>query len=162
MKSFKSLRQTIRESAFPSAFDAVGTRGRIGPQDGDNSLDFNQNLSDLSRQSIARINTYLGALAAKPYINPAEALKQAQGRLQMIGLNFDIPRDFCSTMEEDTSAGILPLVRFGGTLRADGSTYGYTNDDGISPMLGHGLALKVETQKLPSGLVQVAAMVVPN
>jgi len=162
MKSFKELRHTIRESAYPAAFDAVGTRGRVGPQDSDNSLDFNQNLSDLSRQSIARINTYLGALAAKPYINPAEALKQAQGRLQMIGLNFDISRDFCSTMEEDTSAGILPLVRFGGALGADGSVYGYTKDDGISPMLGHGLALRVETQRLPSGLVQVAAMIVPN
>jgi hypothetical protein len=98
----------------------------------------------------------------QPYINPAEALKQAQGRLQMIGLNFDISRDFCSTMEEDTSAGILPLVRFGGALGADGSVYGYTKDDGISPMLGHGLALRVETQRLPSGLVQVAAMIVPN
>lgn len=161
MKSFKQLRQTIRESSYPSAFDAVGTKGRVGPMDSDNSLDFGKNLSDLSRQSIARINTYLGALSAKPYINPAEALKQAQGRLQMIGLNFDIPRDFCSTMEEDT-AGTLPLTRFGGTLRSDGSTYGYFHDDGITPMLGHGLALRVETQKLSSGLVQVQAMIVPN
>ena len=29
-------------------------------------------------------------------------------------------------------------------------------------MLGHGLALRVETQKLPNGLVQVQAMIVPN
>lgn len=162
MKSFKELRQTISESSYQSAFDAVGTRGRVGPQDSDNSLDFNQNLSDLSRQSIARINTYLGALGAKPYINPAEALKQAQGRLQMIGLNFDIPKDFSATMEETETSNILPLVRFGGVLGADGSVYGYTKDDGIAPMLGHGLGLRVETQKLTNGLVQVQAMVVAN
>jgi len=162
MKSFKQLRKTITESHGNSAFDAIGTRGRVGPQDSDNSLDFGQNLSDLSRQSIARINTYLGALGAKPYINPMEALKQAQGRLQMIGLDFQIPKTFCTTVEESETNATFPLTRFGGTLRSDGSTYGYTMDDGITPVLGHGLVMQVETQRLTNGLIQVQAMIVPS
>ena len=163
MKSFKELRKTITESSHGnSAFDAIGTRGRVGPQDGDNSLDFGQNLSDLSRQSIARINTYLGALGAKPYINPMEALKQAQGRLQMFGFDFSIPKDFCTTVEETETSSMFPLTHFGGTLRADGTAYGYTKDDGISPILGHGLVMHVETQRLTNGLVQVQAMIVPS
>jgi predicted TIM-barrel fold metal-dependent hydrolase len=32
----------------------------------------------------------------------------------------------------------------------------------ITHLLGHGLALRVETHKLPSGLTQVHAMIVPN
>lgn len=161
MKSYKQLRGAITESSYQSAFDAVGMRGRVGPQDSDNSLDFNRNLSDLSRQSIARINTFLGALTAKPYINPAEALRQAQGRLQMIGLNFDIPKSLCGRMDvEEAVAENLPLTRFGGTLRSDGTTYSYSVDDGITPFLGHGLSLRVEAQRLTNGLVQVQAMVV--
>jgi hypothetical protein len=162
MKSFKELRKTINESSYPSAFDAVGTRGRVGPQDSDNSLEFGRNLADLSRQSIARINTYLGALGAKPYINPMEALKQAQGRLQMVGLDFHIPKDFCTTVEESETTNTFPLTRFGGTLRSDGTTYGYEMDDGITPVLGHGLMMQVETQRLTNGLIQVQAMVVPS
>lgn len=162
MKSFKELRRTISESSYPAAFDAVGTRGRVGPQDSDNSLDFGQNLADLSRQSIARINTYLGALGAKPYINPVEALRQAQGRLQMVGLDFQIPKDFATTVEESESMTSFPLTRFGGTLRSDGTTYGYSMDDGITPVLGHGLSMQVETQRLTNGLVQVQAMIVPS
>ena len=162
MKSFKELRRTISESSYPAAFDVVGTRGRVGPQDSDNSLDFGRNLADLSRQSIARINTYLGALGAKPYINPVEALRQAQGRLQMVGLDFQIPKEFATSVEESESMTSFPLTRFGGTLRSDGTTYGYSMDDGITPVLGHGLSMQVETQRLTNGLVQVQAMIVPS
>jgi hypothetical protein len=162
MKSYKQLRKTINENApYQSAYDGSGSVGRVGPQDGDNSLDGNYNLSSLSPVAITRINTYLGALSAKPYIDPVSALKQAQGRLQMIGLDFTMTKD-CAIRLSTQTEEIIPLVRFGGTLRADGSVYGYTKDDGITHLLGHGLALRVETHKLPSGLTQVHAMIVPN
>ena len=163
MRSFKELRKTIKESvAYGAPFEMMGTRARVGPQDGDNALDGTDiNLSSLSDAAIARINTYLGALSAKPYIDPVSALKQAQGRLQMIGLDFHMDRDCAMRLSTQTEE-MLPLVRFGGVFGADGTTYGTKHDDGITPMLGHGLALRVETNKLPNGLTQVHAMIVPN
>ena len=152
MKSYKELRKTIKEEV---------ASGRVGPQDGNNSLDGNYNLSSLSPVAISRINTYLGALSAKPYIDPMAALNQAKGRLQIIGLDFAVTRECAARLSTQTEE-MIPLVRFGGTLRADGSVYGYTKDDGITHMLGHGLALRVETHKLPSGLTQVHAMIVPS
>ena len=163
MKSYKQLRKTINENApHQSAYDASGSVGRVGPQDGDNALDGTDiNLSSLSNAAIARINTYLGALSAKPYIDPVSALKQAQGRLQMVGLDFHMDRDCAMRLSTQTEE-LLPLVRFGGVFGSDGTTYDTKHDDGIVPMLGHGLALRVETHKLPSGLTQVHAMIVPN
>lgn len=163
MRSFKELRKTIKESvAYGAPFEMMGTRARVGPQDGDNALDGTDiNLSSLTPAAITRINTYLGAMSAKPYIDPVSALKQAQGRLQMIGLDFTLDKNCAMRLATQTEE-ILPLVRFGGVLGTDGKQYGYTKDDGITPMLGHGLALKVETHKLPNGLTQVHAMIVPN
>lgn len=162
MKSFKDLRQNIQEVAYGSPFEMVGTRGRVGPQDGDNAVDGTDiNLSSLSPAAISRINTYLGAMCAKPYIDPVSALKQAQGRLQMIGLDFLMPKDFTEAVSAAHCEKMLPLVRFGGGFGMDGSQYGYTKDDGITPKLGHGLALRVETHKMPNGLTQVHALIVP-
>jgi len=162
MRSFKELRKTINETAAYAPFETVGTRGRVGPQDGDNALDGTDiNLSSLSDAAIARINTYLGAISAKPYIDPVSALTQAQGRLQMIGLDFHMDRECAMRLSTQTEE-MLPLVRFGGVFGSDGTTYGTSHDDGITPMLGHGLALRVETNKLPNGLTQVHAMIVPN
>ena len=81
--------------------------------------------------------------------------------MQIIGLDFAVTRECAARLSTQTEE-MIPLVRFGGTLRADGSVYGYTKDDGITHMLGHGLALRVETHKLPSGLTQVHAMIVPS
>jgi len=163
MKSYKELRKTIKEAnAYGAPFDHVGTRARIGPLDGENAVDgVDINLSSLSDAAIARINTYLGALSAKPYIDPVSALKQAQGRLQMVGLDFHMDRE-CAVRLSTQTEEILPLVRFGGVFGTDGTSYSTKHDDGITPMLGHGLALRVETNKLPNGLTQVHAMIVPN
>lgn len=162
MKSYKELRKTIREQHGASEpFGSFAMRGRVGPQDGDNALDADMNLSSLSQGAIARINTYLGALSAKPYINPAAALQQAQGRLQMIGLNFNLTNECAMRLSTQTEE-IIPLVRFGGVFGTDGSTYSTTHDDGITPQLGHGLAIRVETHRLPNGLTQVHAQIVPN
>ena len=163
MRSFKELKKTITEAnAYGVPFDMAEDCARVGPQDGDNALDGTDiNLSSLSNAAITRINTYLGALSAKPYIDPVSALKQAQGRLQMIGLDFHMDRDCAMRLSTQTEE-LLPLVRFGGVFGSDGTTYDTKHDDGIVPMLGHGLALRVETHKLPSGLTQVHAMIVPN
>lgn len=163
MKSFKDLRQNIQEVAYGAPYDMMGTRGRVGPQDSDNALDGTDiNLSSLSPAAISRINTYLGAMCAKPYIDPVSAIKQAQGRLQMIGLDFTMPKDFSEAVSAMHCEKMLPLVRFGGVFGSDGTTYGTKHDDGITPKLGHGLSLKVETHKMPNGLTQVHALIVPS
>jgi hypothetical protein len=79
----------------------------------------------------------------------------------MIGLDFHMDRDCAMRLSTQTEE-MIPLVRFGGVFGSDGTTYGTSHDDGITPMLGHGLALRVETNKLPNGLTQVHAMIVPN
>lgn len=157
MRRFKELRQTISEVTV-----TLGAGVRVSPLAGDtNALDGDINLSSLTPAAISRINTYLGAIAAKPYIHPMEALKQAQGRLQMIGLDFQMSRD-CEMRLKEEEGHSFPLVRFGGVLGADGSQYGYTVDDGITPKLGHGLALHVRTHPLPSGMTQIEAQIVPT
>jgi hypothetical protein len=162
MKSFKEIRKTIREMAAHAPYEVMGSRGRVGPQDGDNALDGTDiNLSALSEKAIARINTYLGALSAKPYIDPVSALKQAQGRLQMVGLDFEMGKNCAAQMEEQTE-NLYPLVRFGGVYGVDGSSYDPKSTDGISEKLGYSLALRVETHKLSNGLTQVHAQIVPN
>jgi hypothetical protein len=162
MKSYKEIRKTIREMHGGSEpYGVFAGRGRVGPQDGDNALDADMNLSSLTPAAIDRINTYLGALSAKPYIDPVSALKQAQGRLQMIGLNFDLTKE-CQMRLSTQTEDMIPLVRFGGVFGSDGTTYSTSHDDGITPKIGHGLALRVETHKLPNGMTQVQAQIVPN
>jgi hypothetical protein len=163
MKSFKSLRQNIQEVAYAAPFDMMGTRGRVGPQDSDNALDGTDiNLSSLSNAAIARINTYLGAMCAKPYIDPVAAIKQAQGRLQMIGLDLEIPKDFAEAASMGNCEKMIPMVRFGGTYGLDGTSYDPQKTDGITPMLGHGLALRVAMNRTMNGLTQVHAQIVPS
>lgn len=157
MKKFKELRQLVNETTV-----TVGSGVRVQPLAGDtNALDGDINLSSLTPAAISRINTYLGAMAAKPYIHPMEALKNAKGRLQMIGLDFQMGKD-CEMRLKEEEGHSFPLVRFGGAFGADGSQYGYTQDDGITPKLGHGLALHVQTALLPNGMTQVQAQIVPT
>jgi hypothetical protein len=113
-------------------------------------MDNDINLSSLSNVAVSRINAYLGAMAAKPYINPMEALKQAQGRLQMVGLDFQMVKD-CEMRLKEEEGMSFPLTRFGGGFGVDGT-----------PKLGHGLSLHVRTHPLPNGLTQVEAQIVPT
>jgi hypothetical protein len=157
MKSYKELRKLINEVTV-----TVGSGYRVSPLNGDsNAMDNDINLSSLSNVAVSRINAYLGAMAAKPYINPMEALKQAQGRLQMVGLDFQMVKD-CEMRLKEEEGMSFPLTRFGGGFGVDGTSYDYKSDDGITPKLGHGLSLHVRTHPLPNGLTQVEAQIVPT
>lgn len=157
MKSYKELRKLINEVTV-----TVGSGYRVSPLNGDsNAMDNDINLSSLSSAAISRINAYLGAMSAKPYINPVDALKQAQGRLQMVGLDFNMGRD-CEMRLKEEDGHAFPLTRFGGGFGMDGTSYDYESDDGITPKLGHGLALHVRTHPLPNGLTQIEARIVPT
>ena len=163
MRKFKELRQTILEhGAGPGggAYDIAGAnRYRVGPMDSDQGQDFNQNIAQLHPAQIDRINTFLGALAAKPYLDPNQAIKEAQSRLSTVGLQFHM------NIEEDLRRGgerIYPLSLFGGSFGADGSTYGYkTTDDNIERRLGHKLGLLVMSQPTSNGMTALKAQIVP-
>lgn len=155
MRKFKELRQTITESHGMGGY----ARTRVGPQDGDNGQDFNQNLAQLNPAQIDRINTFLGALASKPYLDPNQALKEAQSKLSIVGIQFNL------TNGDDLRASgerLYPLKVFGGSFGADGTTYGYKPaDDNIERRLGHTLALSVTSQTTSTGMTALTAAIVP-
>jgi len=156
MRKFKDLRKIISEDA--SDFSGF-IRKRVGPQDGDNSVDFNVNLANLNPAEVDRINTFLGAMSAKPYIDPNQAIKEAQGKLLTVGLQFTLKNgdDLRRSGER-----VYPLSLFGGSFGADGSTYGYKPaDDNIERRLGHKLGLMVSSQPTSTGMTALKAEIVP-
>ena len=162
MRKFKELRKTIVEHGVGSGagFDVTGyAHARIGPMDRSaDGLDFNQNIAQLHPAQIDRINTFLGALAAKPYLDPNQALKEAQSKLSTVGLQFHLTNG-----DDLRSAGqrVYPLSLFGGSFGADGSTYGYkTADDNIERRLGHKLGLAVSSQPTSSGMTALKAEII--
>jgi hypothetical protein len=156
MRKFKELRKIIAEDAT----DYSGyIRKRVGPQDGDNGLDFNQNLAQLNPAHIDRINTFLGAMSAKPYLDPNQALKEAQSKLSTIGLQFTLNSGDDLRMEGER---VYPLSLFGGSFGADGTTYGYKPaDDNIERKIGHKLGLLVMSQSTSTGMTTLKAEIVP-
>lgn len=155
MKSFKSIRKTIIEQSD----EYTGfSRRRIGPLDGDNSMDFNQNLAQLNPSEIDRINTYLGALSAKPYLDPNQALREVHSKLSTTGLHFDVnwKDDFRTSGER-----VYPISLFGGSFGSDGKTYGTSSDDNVERRLGHKLGLIVSSQPTSSGMTNLRAEIVP-
>jgi len=156
MRSFKNLRHTILEYHGSTPFS--GWRGRLGPMDGQNSLDFNQNLSKLMPSDIDRINTYLGSISAKAYINPDEAFKEIWNTFQAIGLNFTP-----NVGDSLRVAGerVYELDLFGGYFGKDGSSYDYTRENMIERKLGHKLGLMISSKNTMDGSTNLSARIVP-
>lgn len=159
MRSFKEMRRVIKESHqhAGSSHAVNGWRGRIGPMDGQNSLDFNQNLSKLMPNEIDRINTYLGAVSAKPYLNPNEAFKEIWNTLHSIGLSFTPNKGDDLRVEGER---MYELDLFGGYFGSDGSTYDTTRENMIERKLGHRLGLSVTARRTMEGATSLAARIV--
>lgn len=152
------MRKVIREFHDHGGYASTGWRGRVGPMDGQNSVDFNQNLSKLMPNEIDRINTYLGAVSSKPYVNPNEAMKEIWNSLSAIGLNFKL------TQGDDlrvSGSRIYELNLFGGSFGADGTRYGYNPpDDNIERKIGTKLGLEVKSTRTMEGATTLAARIV--
>lgn len=155
---FKELRKKLSEAfqTVPTVTSGVFANNKVGPMDGDNAVDFNANLGDLSDKNLDKINAFVGALMAKPYLDPDAALAHLQQKLMTIGLTFTYKQgqgSFQGTL-------VLPLSYLGGSYGTDVYTYSPDFDDGISRKYGYGLALKIESSKTDEGLVRLNAKVV--
>lgn len=164
MRKFKELRQTISEHTGYGAaggFDLSGfSHARVGPMDSPSQgQDFNQNLSQLHPAQMDRINTFLGALAAKPYLDPFQAMREIQSKLSTVGLTFQITD---GPSLRSMGSRIYPISLFGGSFGADGSTYGYKPaDDNIERRLGYKLGLMVTSMPTSTGMTSLKAKIVP-
>jgi hypothetical protein len=157
MRKFKELRKTISETS--TGLDISGiNRPRVGPMDSDNGIDFNQNLSQLNPSEVDRINMFLGALSAKPYLDPNQAIKEAQSKLSTVGLQFNL-----SNNDDLRKSGerIYPLSLFGGSFGSDGKTYGTSTDDNIERKIGYKLGLMVTSVPTSTGMTSLKAEIMP-
>lgn len=158
MRSFKEMRKVIREYREHGGGHATtGWIGRVGPMDGQNSLDFNQNLSKLMPNEIDRINTYLGAVSAKPYINPNEAFKEIWNSLHSIGLSFNMNKGDDLRVEGHR---VYELDLFGGYFGSDGTEHDTSRENMIERKLGHRLGLEVCSKRTMEGATSLAARIV--
>jgi len=155
---FKELRKKLSEAfqTVPTVTSGVFANNKVGPMDGDNAVDFNANLGDLSEKNLDKINAFVGALMAKPYLDPDAAIAQLQQKLMTIGLVFNYKQGQGSFQGKLS----LPLTYLGGSYGTDVYTYAPDFDDGISRRYGYGLALEIVSQKTEEGLVKLTAKVV--
>lgn len=159
MRKFKELRQTISEQISGQGGISFGfQRNRVGPMDYVPNVDSNQNLSQLHAAQIDRINTYLGALSAKAYVNPNDAMREAHAKLGIVGIVFDLnPSDDLRRPGERC----YPIRLFGGSFGADGTTYGYKPmDDNVERRLGYSLGLHVISIPSSDGGTNLKAQIV--
>jgi hypothetical protein len=144
---FKQLRRKLKESFAGDP--------KVGPMDGDNSVDFNANLGDLGDSSIDKINAFLGGASARSYIDPVVAVSQIYRKLQNIGLHFE----YKNTDIPDGETR-FPLSYLGGSYGRDPqSGYDPSYDDGIKRKYGYSLSLVVTKGKMDNGLNTISAKI---
>jgi len=143
---FKDLRTKLAEGLLPTDVYGGYVGGtKIGPMDSsDNAVDTpNASIHQLSQRELQRLNTFVGAVEAKCYIDPNTAINQMKQKLFSQGISFDFNQE--SMLEDGVHA--FPLKQYGGREGHDGTSYNPIKDDGISHRLGHGLNLMISVQK---------------
>lgn len=158
---FKDLRKKLAEGLFTAdtyGGYVVGTK--VGPMDTqDNAVDQPEaSVHQLSQKEIQRLNTFVGAVEGKCYIDPNIALNQMKQRLSSQGISFDFNQE--AMLEDGTH--LFPLKQYGGRQGFDGTSYNPVKDDGISHRLGHGLDLMVAVRKESNGMTHMSAKIVAN
>jgi hypothetical protein len=114
-------------------------------------VDFSNDLAD--SRTLARINSFLGAMGDIEYLVPEHALNKMQEKLGRLALSFDMP-----TLDEDGGILTVPLTQFGGRFGKDEN--GDINDDGISHRIEGGLQLEIVHEPTGGGTHFVRARIV--
>jgi hypothetical protein len=155
---FKDLRKKIEEAMLPTdVYGGYVSGTRVGPLDSqDNAVDAPEtSIHQLSAKEIDRLNTFVGAVEDKCYIDPVVAIGNMKQKLQSQGISFEFNTD--STLNDGMH--LFPLKQFGGRKGFDGSSYNPIDDDGISHRLGHGLNLVLNVAKESNGMTKMSARI---
>jgi hypothetical protein len=155
---FKDLRKKIEEAMLPTdTYGGYVSGTRVGPVDSqDNAVDSPEaSVHQLTVKEINRLNTFVGAMEDKCYIDPAIAVNNMKSKLQSQGISFEYNME--SALEDGTH--VFPLKQFGGRKGFDGTSYNPIDDDGITHRLGHGLDLIVSVMKETNGLTRMSAKI---
>jgi len=148
MKTFK---QHIKEAASGDATIGVGSADTHQQPVEDSSIGVhNIDNADV----LKRVNSFVGSIAEREYMNPQAAVEQLKEKLARIGLQIgemDLSGDKGTVTAEVTQFG----GRFGKDI--DGADI---NDDGISHRKEGGLKLEVTYETLQTGSSKVYAKLV--
>ena len=119
---FKDLRKKLAEALLPTdTYGGYVAGTKVGSMDTqDNAVDnVNASVHQLSQRELQRLNTFVGALEAKCYIDPNTAINQMKQKLFTQGISFDFNQE--AMLEDGVHA--FPLKQFGGREGMDGTSY---------------------------------------
>ena len=157
MKTYKEFKTTILEqghgeytpsgpwSTTDSGFPSADARDSVVP------------LHDIGNpEAMGAVNAFIEQYTSQEYINPRQGVAQLRARLNTCGLHFDFQPN--GTVEEGNEE--YALTAYGGRYGWDLDKGDVVEDDGITPKLGYGLALKVNYSKSESGLYKIEAKII--
>ena len=88
------------------------------PADGDNPVDGDMMLGDLSSDAvIERLNAFVGAIADREYLNPEKAVSEMRQKLMRVGLHFGDVQ-----FTEESGEISVPLIQYGGAFGKSAET----------------------------------------
>ena len=88
------------------------------PADGDNPVDGDMMLGDLSSDAvIERLNAFVGAIADREYLNPEKAVAEMRQKLMRVGLHFGDVQ-----FTEESGEISVPLIQYGGAFGKSADT----------------------------------------
>ena len=149
MKTYKELKN-IAEN-FGGEYTPSGGPGNKDARDSTASL------NDLGNpEAMGAVTAFIKQFTESECMNPRQRVAQLRVRLNTVGLHFDF--DPASNFTEGTEE--YGLKQFGGRYGYDMNKGDISEDDGITPKLGYGLALRVNYSKAESGLYKVEATIV--
>ena len=95
------------------------------PADGDNPVDGDMMLGDLSSDAVVeRLNAFVGAIADREYLNPEKAVAEMRQKLMRVGIHFGDVQ-----FTEESGEISVPLIQYGGAFGKSADTPIYEFDD---------------------------------
>jgi hypothetical protein len=88
------------------------------PADGDNPVDGNEVMGDLTSEAvIEKLNAYVGAIADREYLSPEKAIGEMRQKLMRVGLHFGDVQ-----FTEESGEISVPLIQYGGAFGKSADT----------------------------------------
>ena len=88
------------------------------PADGDNPVDGDMMLGDLSSDAVVeRLNAFVGAIADREYLNPEKAVAEMRQKLMRVGIHFGDVQ-----FTEESGEISVPLIQYGGAFGKSADT----------------------------------------